>query len=39
MEEMAVIKRDGRLYVNFLDETGKNIFTAKQPSEIGSARK
>ena len=39
MEEMAVIKRGGKLYVNFLDETGKNIFTAKQPSEIGSTRK
>ena len=34
-----MMKRDGRLYVNFLDDTGKNIFTAKQPSEIGSTRK
>ena len=39
MEEIAVIKRDGKLYVDAFDGTGENIVTAEQPSESGRARK
>lgn len=39
MEEMAVIKRDGKLYVDAFDGTGENIVTAEHPSESGRARK
>ena len=37
---MAVIKRDGKLFVDAFDGTGENIVTADQPiSESGRARK
>lgn len=39
MEEMAVIKKDGKLYVDAFDGTGENIVTTEQPSESGRARK
>lgn len=40
IEEMAVIKRDGKLFVDAFDGTGENIVTADQPiSESGRARK
>ena len=36
---MAVIKRDGKLFVDAFDGTGENIVTADQPiSESGRAR-
>jgi len=37
VEEMAVIKRDGKLYVDAFDGTGENVVTAEQPSESGRA--
>lgn len=38
IEEMAVIKRDGKLFVDAFDGTGENIVTADQPiSESGRA--
>lgn len=37
---MAVIKRDGKLFVDAFDGTGENIVTADEPiSESGRARK
>ena len=39
MEEIAVIKRDGKLYVDAFDGSGENIVTTQQPSESGRARK
>lgn len=39
VEEIAVIKRDGKLYVDAFDGTGENVVTAEQPSESGRARK
>ena len=38
MEEIAVIKRDGKLYVDAFDGTGENIVTPEQLSESGRAR-
>lgn len=39
VEEIAVIKKDGKLFVDAFDGTGENIVTAEQPfSESGRAR-
>ncbi|KAJ7382594.1 FAD-dependent oxidoreductase domain-containing protein 2 [Desmophyllum pertusum] len=37
VEEIAVIKRDGKLFVDAFDGTGENIVTVEQPSESGRA--
>ena len=40
IEEIAVIKRDGKLYVDAFDGTGENVVTPDQPvSDNGNARK
>ena len=40
IEEIAVIKKNGKLYVDALDGSGENIVTTDQPiSESGNARK
>ena len=40
IEEIAVIKKDGKLFVDAFDGTGENIVTAEDPiSEAGRARK
>ena len=40
MEEIAVIKKDGKLYVDAFDGSGENVVTPEQPfSESGRARK
>ena len=40
IEEIAVVKKNGKLYVDAFDGSGENIVTADQPiSESGTARK
>ena len=40
VEDIAVIKRDGKLFVDAFDGSGENVVTAEQPiSESGRARK
>ena len=40
IEEIAVIKKDGKLHVDAFDGSGENIVTTEQPiSESGKARK
>lgn len=40
VEDIAVIKRDGKLFVDAFDGSGENVITAEQPiSESGRARK
>ena len=40
IEEIAVIKKDGKLHVDAFDGSGENVVTTEQPiSESGKARK